>query len=118
MLWDEWGGWYDHVVPPQYPDALTGAYEGLGYRVPLIVISPYAKRHYVSHVQHEVASTLHFIEKTFGLGSLGAADARADALDDMFDFTAPPAAFRAIQTHRNARDFLRERPSGIAPDDD
>ena len=38
ITWDEWGGWYDHVVPPQYPDPVTGAYEGLGYRVPLIVV--------------------------------------------------------------------------------
>ncbi|HKU80613.1 MAG TPA: alkaline phosphatase family protein, partial [Candidatus Tumulicola sp.] len=39
IMWDEWGGWYDHVKPPQYPDPVTGAYEGLGYRIPLIVVS-------------------------------------------------------------------------------
>ncbi len=47
VMWDEWGGWYDHVAPP-YVD-----YDGLGFRVPLLVISPYAKQNYVSHVQYE-----------------------------------------------------------------
>ncbi|MGA8535176.1 MAG: alkaline phosphatase family protein [Candidatus Tumulicola sp.] len=105
IMWDEWGGWYDHVVPPQYPDPRTGAYEGLGYRVPLIVVSPFAKPGYVSHQQHEVASTLHFIEQTFGLQSLcypncskqnSYADQRADALDDVFDYTQQPITFKKI----------------------
>ena len=56
ITWDEWGGWFDHVVPPQFPDPVTGVYEGLGYRTPLIVVSPYAKNHYVSKTQHETAS--------------------------------------------------------------
>ena len=53
ISWDEWGGWYDHVVPPLYADPGTGAYEGLGYRTPLIVVSPYARNHYVSKTQHD-----------------------------------------------------------------
>ena len=48
VMWDEWGGWFDHVVPPQYADPHTHAYEGFGFRVPAIVISPYAKAGYVS----------------------------------------------------------------------
>jgi len=99
--WDEWGGWYDHVKPPQYPDPQTGAYEGLGYRTPLIIVSPYAKNHYVSKVQHETASSLHFIEKTFGLPSLGTADARADAYDDVFDYTKQPTKFVSIKPNKN-----------------
>src|SRR6185437_11892302 len=91
IMWDEWGGFYDHVKPPQYTDPRTGAYEGLGYRVPLIVVSPYAKAHYISHNQHEVASTLAYIEQTFNLPKLGAgsgytyADSRADPFLDVFD---------------------------------
>ena len=50
VTWDDWGGWFDHVPPPVY-----NSYE-LGFRVPLVVVSPYAKAHYVSHVQHEFAS--------------------------------------------------------------
>jgi phospholipase C len=103
ITWDEWGGWYDHVVPPQYEDPRTGAYEGLGYRVPLIVVSPYARAGYISHQQHEVASTLHYIEQTFGLPFLGAgsgytyADQRADAFDDIFDYAQQPIAFKKIK---------------------
>ena len=117
VTWDDWGGWYDHVPPPQFKDPQTGAYEGLGFRVPLIVVSPYAKRGYVSHERHEIASTLHFVEKTFGLASLGGADARADALEDMFDFARPPASFRPIPTRRAADFFRRQPPSSRPPDD-
>jgi phospholipase C len=106
ITWDEWGGWYDHVVPPQYPDPVTLAYEGLGYRVPLIVVSPYARAGYISHQQHETASSLHFLENTFGLPSLGLADARADAYDDMFDFNQSPIPFQPIPSSVNARYFL------------
>ncbi len=63
VMWDEWGGWYDPVAPP-YED-----YDGLGFRVPLLVISPYAKQGYVSHTQFEHGSILRFVEDTFGLPS-------------------------------------------------
>jgi phospholipase C len=81
VTWDDWGGWFDHVVPPQLDKM------GLGFRVPLIVISPYAKQGYVSHVNHEFGSILRFTEEVFNLGSLGGVDARSDDLRDMFDFT-------------------------------
>jgi len=88
VMWDEWGGWYDHVPPP-YED-----YDGLGFRVPLLVISPYAKQNYVSHVQYEHGSILRFIEDTFGLARLAASDQRATSpAADCFDFAAPPRAF-------------------------
>ncbi len=98
ISWDEWGGFFDHVVPPQYQNPVTGAYEGLGYRTPLIIISPYAKQHYISHSQHETASALHFIEKTF-LGptfTLGLDDKRADAYDDVFNYSQQPTKFTKI----------------------
>jgi len=116
VMWDEWGGWYDHVRPPQYPDPVTHAREGLGFRVPVIVISPYARAGYVSHQQHEIASTLHFIEETFGLGSLGLADARTDGFDDMFDYTQPPIVFQPIPTIRKAGYFIHHRDN--TPGDD
>ena len=94
VMWDEWGGWFDHVVPPQVPDPHTHAYEGFGFRVPVIVLSPYAKPGYVSHKRHEIASTLHFIEAVFGLPSLNGADARSDQFGDMFDFSQTPLQFR------------------------
>jgi phospholipase C len=57
VIWDDWGGWYDHVAPHVY-----NSFE-LGFRVPMIVISPYAKPGYVSHVTYEFGSILKFIEK-------------------------------------------------------
>jgi phospholipase C len=109
VTWDDWGGWYDHVAPPLY-----NSYE-LGFRVPLIVISPYAKLHYVSHVQHEFGSILKFTEKIFGLPSLHTTDVRADDLFDCFDFTQPPSKFKHIPAKYPASYFLHQ-PSA-EPDD-
>lgn len=116
VTWDEWGGWFDHFVPPQYANPQTGAYEGLGYRVPLIVVSPYAKSAYISHRQHEIASTLHFIEANFGLPSLGGADKRADALEDMFDFSQPPIQFHRIRSRFGPAFFEHQPPAARPPD--
>ncbi len=112
ITWDDWGGWFDHVTPPQL-DAM-----GLGYRVPLLVISPYAKHGYVSHVQHEFGSILKFTEETFGLAPLAASDARADDLSDCFNFAAAPQAFHRIRTVRSAAELLRQPSSDRPPDDD
>ena len=91
IVWDDWGGWYDHVPPPQF-----NHYE-LGFRVPLLVISPYAKKAHVSHVQYEFGSLLKFAETTFGLGSLGTTDVRANNLTDAFNYNRPPRAFTPIK---------------------
>jgi phospholipase C len=111
LTWDDWGGWFDHVVPPQV-DAM-----GLGFRVPLVVISPYAKHGYVSHVQHEFGSILRFTESDFSLAALEASDARADDLSDMFDFTQAPAPFVPFATTRSPASF-RHAPEATPPDDD
>jgi len=112
VVWDDWGGWYDHVVPPQL-DRM-----GLGPRVPFIVISPWAKRHYVSHVQHEFGSILKFVETTFDLPSLGTTDARADDLIDCFDFSQTVDAFRPIPSLREAAFFEDPGSPDLPPDDD
>ncbi len=112
VTWDDWGGWYDHVKPPMY-----NSYE-LGLRVPLLVISPYAKHSYVSHRQHEFGSILKFIEKTFGLGSLKTTDARSDDLADCFNFNQPPRKFQHIHAPFGRGDFLNQAPSDSIPDDD
>jgi phospholipase C len=59
---------------------------GFGFRVPMIVVSPYGKRHYVSHTGYEFGSILKFMEENWSLGSLGATDRRARSIDDMFNF--------------------------------
>ncbi|HEY6542856.1 MAG TPA: alkaline phosphatase family protein, partial [Ktedonobacteraceae bacterium] len=83
VTWDDWGGWYDHVKPP----VVDGV--GLGARVPLLVISPYAKQGYISNKQGEFSSFAKFAEEVFNLPSLNQRDALAQTSDlmDFFDFT-------------------------------
>jgi len=99
VTYDESGGFFDHVAPPSAcpPSPDQAAFDQLGIRVPLVVVSPYARASYVSHVVHEHASILRFIELLNGIPALTARDANADALLDMFDFIglpniAPPPA--------------------------
>jgi phospholipase C len=110
VTWDDWGGWYDHVAPPQY-----NSYE-LSFRVPLIVISPYAKNHYISHREHEFASILKFAEKIFGLPSLHTTDVRSDDLFDCFDFSKPPAKFKRIPAKFPPSYFLLQRSTEVPND--
>jgi phospholipase C len=111
VQWDDWGGLYDHVPPP-YED-----YDGLGFRVPLLVISPYAKQDYVSHVQYETASVLRFAEDLFGLGRLAAADRRAASpARDCFDFRQAPRKFVTIQAPKRRKFFLGQKDEYLAPD--
>ncbi len=94
LIWtyDEGGGFADHVPPPKScaPTPAESDFTELGVRVPMVVISPYARRHYVSHVVHEHTSITRFIETVFDLPALTARDANSDALLDMFDFGCPP----------------------------
>ena len=117
VTWDDWGGWYDHVPPPQ----VRNSYE-YGLRVPLIVISPYAKPAYISHVNHDFGSILKFTEKVFSLGEIdpavGYADARADDLSDCFDFTQTPLTFNPIAAPVGANYFLNDKSPPTAPDND
>lgn len=84
LTWDDFGGFYDHVYPPNV-DLL-----GLGPRVPLLIISPYAKPGYISHTQYEFSSVLKFVEERFGLPFLTQRDANANDMTDSFDFTQSP----------------------------
>ena len=112
ITWDDWGGWFDHVSPPQL-DSM-----GLGFRVPLLVVSPYAKRGYVSHVQHEFGSILKFTEEDFGLAPLAASDARADDLSDCFDFSQSPQPFVPLAVTRRPASFTQAPPQMLPPDGD
>lgn len=115
VQWDDWGGYYDHVAPP-FED-----YDGLGFRVPLLVISPYAKKNYVAHTQFETASVLRFAEDLYGLPHMAAADARANSpAAECFDFARQPRAFVAIKAPYPAKFFIRHRfPNGDqVPDDE
>lgn len=85
VLWDESGGWYDHVAPPQLANT-----EGLGARVPVLVISPYAKTNYISHQQMDFVSILRFIQWNWNLGELPtpAQSAREQQSGDLCDLLA------------------------------
>jgi phospholipase C len=112
VQWDDWGGLYDHVPPP-YKDR-----DSLGFRVPLIVISPYARRGRVSHVQYETASVLRFAEDLFGLKQLAAADERAASpAGDCFDFAQRPLPFAKIRAPLPPSFFMHNRAANyFAPD--
>ena len=110
IVWDDWGGWYDNSPPPQLD------YRGLGFRVPCLIISPYAKDGYVDHTQYEFGSILKFIEEVYGTGPIGPpsegyTDTRATSLDAAFDFTQQPRPFTAIPSKYPPSQFLREPPS-------
>jgi len=80
VIWDSSGGWYDHVPPPQVDD------QGLGQRVPMLVISPMAKKNYISHVQMDHVSILKFIQRNWKLASLGPRNDLSNDIGDMFAF--------------------------------
>ena len=98
LIYDEHGGYYDHVPPPPAvaPDDIApridpakdqpGGFDRYGCRVPATVISPFARKDYVSHVVHDHTSILKFIETKFNLGAMTYRDANADDLLDCFDF--------------------------------
>ena len=112
ITWADWGGWYDHVAPQ-----IINSYE-YGFRVPLIVVSPYAKQAYISHVTHDFGSILKFTEELFGLPSLGYADLFADDLSDCFDFHHQARAFQEIKAQHDADYFLHNPTPLDGPDDD
>jgi phospholipase C len=112
VLWDEWGGWYDHVPP------LTLDYDGLGFRVPLLCISPYAKRGKLMHQQLEFGSILKFVEHEYGLPTLAASDKRAARPDKCFDFAKAPRPFQPFASTLPPSRFARGRPVTRLPDED
>ncbi|HZE24751.1 MAG TPA: alkaline phosphatase family protein, partial [Blattabacteriaceae bacterium] len=102
LAYDEGGGLYDHVppftvvapdaTPPQLgPSDLPGDFTLSGFRVPIIVVSPFAKPHFVSHTNRELTSILKLVETRFNLPPLTARDAAADDMTEFFDFVNPPA---------------------------
>jgi phospholipase C len=97
LTWDDFGGFYDHVPPPHY-DVM-----GLGPRVPLLIISPWAKKGYVDSTEYEFSSVLKFIETVFGLDCMTKRDCQADDMMNAFDFdqTTPPRKRKLILEQRD-----------------
>jgi phospholipase C len=90
VVWDDYGGWYDHVAPPRVMTKL------LSFRSPFLVISPFAKENYIGHDFEDFFSLLHFVEWQFNLGCATPLDCNAPAPLDFFDFNQtarPPIVF-------------------------
>jgi phospholipase C len=114
IVWDDWGGLFDNLVPP-----VKGyGYGGLGFRVPAIIVSPYAKAGYISPTQYEFASILKYIEKNWKLGSLGTSDVRANSLIDSFNYLQTPIPFTAIPSSLSKSYFIHRKPSYLPVDTD
>jgi phospholipase C len=124
FTYDEHGGYYDHVPPPPAfppddvpPDptrtkGVAGGYDRLGFRVPTVIVSPYARKDYVSHVVHDHTSVLRLIETKWNLGALTYRDANASNLLDTLDLDAPPAF---LQPPRLAASSLPPDPLPAPP---
>ncbi len=120
VTWDDWGGWYDHVGP-----TIRDSYE-YGLRVPLIVISPYAKPAYISHQHNDFGSILLFVEKTFSLEQIDSTNPSvpyADSyalgnLSDCFNFSQTPLVFAPIAAPQDKSYFLNNKIPPLPPDTD
>jgi phospholipase C len=94
LTWDDFGGFYDHVAPTQIDKM------GLGFRVPFLLISPFAKPGNVDHTQAEFSSVLKFIEEDFDLPSLTDRDKNASDMLQNFDWNQKPIALPAMQQRK------------------
>jgi phospholipase C len=113
VTWDDWGGFYDQVKPPQPFDH----WGGLGFRVPMMIVSPYAreavpsKPGYISHTQYEFGSIIKFVEDIWGLGRLNTTDTRANSIIDSFDFSQKQRTFTKIPSSYSRAYFEHLPPS-------
>lgn len=94
LAYDDWGGWYDHVQPPQVDRF------GYGFRVPAILVSPYAREGYIDSTTLDFTSILQFIEHNWGLRPLTHRDATAKSIAGGFDFAAAPREASFVSAHR------------------
>jgi phospholipase C len=120
VVWDDWGGWYDHYLSGNgHPAANpTDPYE-YGLRVPLIAIGAYVRPHLISHTPRDFTSILHFLEDNYGLPSLGKLDAQTDDLAELFDFSQTPNQFTPFdQGPMTIQQRLMLPPDPSAVDDD
>jgi phospholipase C len=107
LTYDDWGGWYDHVPPPQVDDY------GYGPRVPAILISPYALQGKIDSTQLDFTSILKFIEENWGIQPLAERDSKANNFLSAFDFNQTPrqAVFLAASSVNNLP--TKKAPTGV-----
>jgi phospholipase C len=111
VVWDDWGGHYDHVPPPQF------GFGENGFRVPLLIISPYVQAGTISHTQYEFGSILKLIEDNWGLHPVQNEDARATSIADVFHFSQKPRAFTPIKAAL-PRSYFEHEPITNLPGDE
>lgn len=104
FMWtyDDWGGWYDHVLPPSVDQY------GYGFRVPALLVSPYARQGHIDSTELDFTSCLKFIEYNWGLEPLAERDSRAHNILSAFDFSQPPRQPVFIPFERASPEPLRE----------
>ncbi len=118
VVWDDWGGFYDPVVPPSPRDDQGGP----GFRIPMLVVSPYVKTGsgsaggYISNTVYGFGSILRYIEGNWDLGSLGTTDSTDTSMGDMFNYNQSPRKFSQISTTYKKAFFLHQKPSGLPLD--
>jgi phospholipase C len=118
IVWDDWGGWYDHEPPIILPKP-GGDYQ-YGFRVPLLVVSAYTPEGYIDNQRHDFGSILRFVQHNFGIteGALNFADARSNSdLTPFFQLTQTPRRYRTISAPKRASFFLGDRRKATDPDD-
>ncbi len=96
VTWDDWGGWYDHVTPPEVERWHDGTPFRYGSRVGCLVLGAFAKQSYVSKVLHSHVSLVKFCTTIFQLPVLNQRVQKADPMLDCFDFTQPPRPGPAV----------------------
>ena len=108
ITWDEWGGFYDSVMPPAVDEV------GLGFRVPLLTISPYARRGLIDDEMGEFSTPLRFISDNWGLDPLTPRIANTHNFEHVFDFSAPPrppaVATAQAKTYGDPFDYPEDYP--------
>jgi phospholipase C len=107
LLYDDWGGWYDHVSPPQVDNF------GYGLRVPALLVSPYARKGYVDNTQLDFTSILKFIEENWNVPPLASRDTAARSFVEAFDFTQPPRPPEFLSSVRAPNIAVKKDPSRI-----
>jgi phospholipase C len=107
MLYDDWGGWYDHVSPPQVDKY------GYGFRVPGILVSPYARKGYIDNTQLDFTSILKFIEENWSVASLADRDAKANNFLSAFDFKQAPRQAEFLPLSRDNTALAKKDPTTV-----
>jgi len=94
ITYDDWGGWYDHVEPPKIDD------RGYGFRVPALLVSPYARMGFIDHTLLDHTSILKFIEENWNIPPLAERDAKANNFTSAFDFQSAPRPAVLVSSNR------------------